>query len=80
MFALFELGGKEEADGSEKLQLGLENAAAAQEAVHKAHGQAEDLRLAAQLLAHLQHPVGHYFPHVRLDISLSIPEVVRLPW
>ena len=75
---LLELGGEEEADSAEELQLGLADATAGQEAVHEAHGKAEDLGLAAQLLAHLQHPVSHNLAHVRLDVRLHVAEVVRL--
>ena len=47
-----------------------------EEPVHVVHGEAEDLRLAAQLLADLQHPVGHDLPHVGHHLHLHRPEVV----
>ena len=50
---LLELGAEEETDGAEQLELRLLYATPGQETVHEVHGEAEDLRLAAQLLANL---------------------------
>ncbi len=47
-----------------------------EKSIHVVDGEAEDLGLAAELLAHLQHPVGHDLPHVGLDVRLHVPEVV----
>ena len=49
-----------------------------EESVHVVDRKAEDLGLAAQLLAHLQHPVIHNLAHVRLNVRLHVAEVVRL--
>ena len=47
-----------------------------EKSVHKVHGQAKDLRLTAQLLADLKHPVRHDLPHVGLHLLLDVSEVV----
>ncbi len=77
--ALLELGGQEQADGGQQLELSLGHGHAREEAVEVSHGQGEDLRVAALLLRHLQHPVGHDLPHVRLQLRLAEEVVVVLP-
>ena len=47
-----------------------------EESVHEVHGQAEDLWLAAELLAYLQHPVRYYLSHVRFNLYLNLTEVL----
>ena len=51
-----------------------------EESVHKVHGQAEDLRLAAELLADLQHPVRYYLSHVRFNLYLNLTEILARCW
>ena len=50
-----DLGGNEDADRSQELKLGLEDAAFGQEAVKKVHCQAEHLRLTILLMNNLKH-------------------------
>ena len=73
---LLKLGAKEETSCSKKLELGLDDPTPGQEPVHEVHGETEYLRLAAELLAHLQHPVGDDLPHMRLYLELTRPDVV----
>ena len=51
-----------------------------EESVHEVHGQAEDLRLAAELLTNLQHPVRYYLSHVRFNLYLNLTEVLARCW
>ena len=77
---LLELGGEEEADGAEQLELALLDVHLGEEAVHVVDGEVKDVGLALLLLRDLQHPVGDDLPHVRLDLRLHRREVVSAPF
>jgi len=59
-----DLGGHQEADGPDELQLVFADFAKAQEPVEGVHGQTEDLGLAQLFADDLEHPVGHDFSHL----------------
>ena len=65
-----------EADCGKKLKLRFSDPANAQESIEVIHGEAEDLRIAASVLAYFEHPVGHLLPRVRLDLGLHGQEVI----
>ena len=52
------------------------NIADREEPVQVVDGQTEDLGRAVLLLADLQHPVSHLFPHVRLQVCLDGIEII----
>ena len=74
-----ELGGQEEADRGQELELVLPDAGPGEEGVQVGGGQEEDLGRALLVLAHLQHPVRHDLPHVGRDLSLDGAAVVHQP-
>ena len=71
-----ELGGQEEADRGQELELVLPDAGPGEEGVQVGGGQEEDLGRALLVLAHLQHPVSHNLPVVRGKELLHLLHVV----
>ena len=72
----YHLGGKEDAHRSNQLELGLVDVDRGEDPVQIVDSMEVYFRMTVLLLAHLQHPVSHYLPHVKKDGGLDCLEII----